>query len=550
MIVAVVPYVPTRALPLLQRDTFTFESALAYDGGEEGSTSCGASCTRRPATSSRGNARSRSRRLAGRRPRRRDRGARLPRPARDHRRRGRPARDRGVRAHDTSGYGPGHAGEDARRRGVVRTAAGGLRQRRRAVDLDRVGQADAPKTLKLQINSSYSPQASTSPTSPRASSKLYARLGAQPPRLAAGPRASSPDTQTTTEQSRLLENGAREPRRRTARTWTPSRVPLFIQQKALTPLDEHFSKAGARRPLPVRARRHHRPRRPHLRAGGGRPTCASSTATPTSCPSAPKTWDELLAAAKKARSTTRRRRRLPVQRRPLGGARRSTTSATSGCRAGSCWATTGEPRVRAGRQRARRCSTSCKLPAQADRRRRHAEPRHDLRQTYDELATAAQGKYVAMFLGGSFQWPTMKARLAKEHSPSGRSPRSPGTQPGQTATGTGGWTMARLHQGPREGRGVRLDPQGTIYIGKGNELTGELPTHARTFNALKAVQRADLQDLPQASSSTGRRARACRLPGALERAADRDRQRPHRLRDARGARSRRPPTAPTRPTSC
>ena len=36
MIVAVVPYVPTRALPLLQRDTFTFESALAYDGGEEG----------------------------------------------------------------------------------------------------------------------------------------------------------------------------------------------------------------------------------------------------------------------------------------------------------------------------------------------------------------------------------------------------------------------------------------------------------------------------------------------------------------------------------
>jgi release factor glutamine methyltransferase len=36
VVVAVVPYVPTRALPLLQRDTFRFESALAYDGGEEG----------------------------------------------------------------------------------------------------------------------------------------------------------------------------------------------------------------------------------------------------------------------------------------------------------------------------------------------------------------------------------------------------------------------------------------------------------------------------------------------------------------------------------
>jgi release factor glutamine methyltransferase len=35
-VVAVVPYVPTPELPLLQRDTFTFESALAYDGGDDG----------------------------------------------------------------------------------------------------------------------------------------------------------------------------------------------------------------------------------------------------------------------------------------------------------------------------------------------------------------------------------------------------------------------------------------------------------------------------------------------------------------------------------
>ena len=34
--VGVVPYVPTSALPLLQRDTFTFESPLHYDGGRDG----------------------------------------------------------------------------------------------------------------------------------------------------------------------------------------------------------------------------------------------------------------------------------------------------------------------------------------------------------------------------------------------------------------------------------------------------------------------------------------------------------------------------------
>lgn len=33
---AVVPYVPTTELPLLQRDTFAFESTQSYDGGRDG----------------------------------------------------------------------------------------------------------------------------------------------------------------------------------------------------------------------------------------------------------------------------------------------------------------------------------------------------------------------------------------------------------------------------------------------------------------------------------------------------------------------------------
>jgi release factor glutamine methyltransferase len=36
VVVGVVPYVPTPDLPLLQRDTLTFESTLSYDGGEDG----------------------------------------------------------------------------------------------------------------------------------------------------------------------------------------------------------------------------------------------------------------------------------------------------------------------------------------------------------------------------------------------------------------------------------------------------------------------------------------------------------------------------------
>jgi release factor glutamine methyltransferase len=36
VVTAVVPYVPTTELPLLQRDALTFESALCYDGGVDG----------------------------------------------------------------------------------------------------------------------------------------------------------------------------------------------------------------------------------------------------------------------------------------------------------------------------------------------------------------------------------------------------------------------------------------------------------------------------------------------------------------------------------
>jgi release factor glutamine methyltransferase len=36
VVLGVVPYVPTPALPLLPRDTFAFESQLSYDGGREG----------------------------------------------------------------------------------------------------------------------------------------------------------------------------------------------------------------------------------------------------------------------------------------------------------------------------------------------------------------------------------------------------------------------------------------------------------------------------------------------------------------------------------
>ena len=132
VVTAVVPYVPTSDLPLLQRDTFAFETTLAYDGGEDGLDLA------RRAVDGRAPRAQAGRRAAAR--------ARRP-PARD-------ARARRVRRrHDHSGRGGGIRGGSRRqlhpdevrdrgqarglrvveRRGQQRAGAGGLVARRAAV---------------------------------------------------------------------------------------------------------------------------------------------------------------------------------------------------------------------------------------------------------------------------------------------------------------------------------------------------------------------------------------------------------------------------------
>ena len=52
----VVPYVPTPELALLQRDTFTFETPLSYDGGADGTTILRRVLAERPGSCGRGGA--------------------------------------------------------------------------------------------------------------------------------------------------------------------------------------------------------------------------------------------------------------------------------------------------------------------------------------------------------------------------------------------------------------------------------------------------------------------------------------------------------------
>jgi multiple sugar transport system substrate-binding protein len=102
------------------------------------------------------------------------------------------------------------------------------------------------------------------------------------------------------------------------------------------------------------------------------------------------------------------------------------------------------------------------------------------------MGTAAQAGTVAMFLGGSFQWPTLKEQLGKAFDKWEVS-ELPGPKPGETATGTGGWSVAAFSKDP-EKVAACMDIVRSIYAGAGNELTGELPTAQRGFDTLKTFR--------------------------------------------------------------
>src|SRR3954462_14057575 len=106
--------------------------------------------------------------------------------------------------------------------------------------IDRVGRADAPKVLKLQINASYSPQAST-PSIAAGFKKLFTRWAQAHPQWRIDLNIIG-GNMTTAEQARLLEKAkvGQAPDCANVDSFT---IPLFIQQGVLQPIDRYISRA-------------------------------------------------------------------------------------------------------------------------------------------------------------------------------------------------------------------------------------------------------------------------------------------------------------------
>ena len=110
----------------------------------------------------------------------------------------------------------------------------------------------------------------------------------------------------------------------------------------------------------------------------------------------------------------------------------------------------------------------------------------------------------------------------------------PGPEPGETATGTGGWPWPRFSKDP-EKVAACVDIMRTIYVGAGNELTGELPTSQKAFDTLKAFQQPIFQAVPRLprarAAAPGPRRSIPSLSNEMQIAIG---SRPDRLLDARG----------------
>jgi multiple sugar transport system substrate-binding protein len=345
--------------------------------------------------------------------------------------------------------------------------------------IDRVGRADAPKVLTLQVNASYSPQAPT-PSIAKGFRELFLKWVREHPDWRIDLNIIGGNV-TTLEQARLLEKAkvGTAPDCANVDSFT---IPLFIEQGVLQPLDQYFT-PGQLKDLFPNVRKVMTGSDGHIYAWWWSTDLRVLYRRTDLVPRPPRTWDELIRFAQAAKKKDPK-----VDGYLFNGGR---WEATTFDNLGYFWMQGGKLLDDKGRP----------VFAEGDNRRAMLNVFKFLRRTitsgvtpsrvttfstYDEFAAAAQAGSVAMFLGGSFQWPTIKEQLGKAFDQWEVS-ELPGMHPGQTATGTGGWSMAAFSKDP-EKVAACVDIIKSIYAGPGNSTTGELPTSAKQYDTLKAFQ--------------------------------------------------------------
>ena len=343
--------------------------------------------------------------------------------------------------------------------------------------LDRIGAEDAPNTMTLQLNNSYTHQAAT-PSWADGFERLFTRFAEDHPDWKFELKII-PDDATTQEQARLLE-ASRVGRAPDCANVDSFVVPQFIDQGALQPIDEYFTEEEKQDLFPfVR----------DVVTGDDGKMYAAWWATDLRLlyrrtdlvPEATRTWDELIQAAQQATEQD-----PDVDGYLFNGGRWEGTTfdnlAHFWSQGGELVDEEGRPIFGEGQNREYMLNVFEFLKESVDS---GASPQRVATiQNYDEFEAAAQANSVAMFQGGDFQYPPLEESLPPEEFKKWEVSFIPTMNPDDPQrTGTGGWTIGAFSDDPEK---VEMCMEFTkqVFIGDGNQVTGQLPTSESLFGEL------------------------------------------------------------------
>jgi len=346
--------------------------------------------------------------------------------------------------------------------------------------LDRIGKEDAPNTMTLQLNNSYTHQSST-PSWADGFERLFTQFAEDHPDWKLELKIV-PDEQATQAQARLLEQ-ARAGRAPDCANVDSFVIAQFIDQDALQPLDQYFDQEEIDGFFPFVK---------DVVVGDDGKLYAYWWATDLRLlyrrtdlvPEAPRTWDELIQAAKEAEQKDPK-----VDGYLFNGGRWEGTVfdnlAHFWSQGGELVDEQGKPIFNEGQNREYMLNTMEFLKEAVDS---GASPKRVATiSDYSEFESAAQAQTVAMFQGGDFQYPTLEETLPPEEFKKYEVSPIPAMREGQEATGTGGWTMGAFSDDPEK---VEMCAEFTkdVFVGEGNEVTGQLPTNPELFDTLDKFQ--------------------------------------------------------------
>jgi multiple sugar transport system substrate-binding protein len=342
---------------------------------------------------------------------------------------------------------------------------------------DRIGLADAPKSMSFRTNPPFT---HTSPTPSQAEGfkQLFTAFAEKHPEWQINIEYFTPDIGS--EHARMLEQ-ARAGRAPDCATVDSFQLALFIQQGALAPVTEYFSKEEIDDLFPFIVSGITGPDG-NIYAWWWNTDNRLLYRNTEIVPNAPQDWAELKAAALDAAGKGKEGLLFN------GGRWEGTTFdwlAQFWAQGGELVDDAGKPIFGEGENREKMLKALAFYKDLVDSGA--APQRVATIKDYNDFNAAAIGDTAAMFVGGHWQNFQLKESMPADQYAKWQASPIPGPTVDERSTGTGGWTVAALSKDPEKVK-LCMDLLREVYMGPANNVMGQLPTRKSLFESLDAFK--------------------------------------------------------------